>query len=198
MGDREITAQRSLNTKVFDADDGRKRVVLSNAPLHYLDRDGAWQDVDLTPRDVGDGWVIDRAAFVLQLQKLSPVFVLDCPEAGFDAARFELLSPRVTIVDATHWEGAGFAITLAVQPDRFTTVITARGPVTLQWQIANHTPVITEEAGLDAAGNRPEVVRSFAAGMMMEQITGRASVLAGGARRRAFVKAVWPADCWSL
>ncbi len=46
-------------------------------PLHYLDDDGVWQDIDLTPIRDGPYFVIDRAPFVLRV-------AYDRPEAWYE------------------------------------------------------------------------------------------------------------------
>lgn len=64
----EVAAKRTLTSKTFDLGGGRFRLVTGFQPLHYEDG-GELLDIDLTPRDDGDAWVIDRAPFILRIAK---------------------------------------------------------------------------------------------------------------------------------
>jgi hypothetical protein len=48
--DREEVEKRSLTSKTFLNDDGTSTAILSQNPLHYLDEEGNWQDINLNIR----------------------------------------------------------------------------------------------------------------------------------------------------
>jgi RHS repeat-associated protein len=43
---REITSERTLTSKTLELSDGSRRALLFEAPIHYRDAQGAWQDLD--------------------------------------------------------------------------------------------------------------------------------------------------------
>jgi len=43
---RELVEKRTLTSKTFDNGDGTYTTIISTAPMHYLDDEGRWQDID--------------------------------------------------------------------------------------------------------------------------------------------------------
>jgi hypothetical protein len=68
----EIVSARTLVSKTYDAGNGKKRLRQSMGPVHYLEDDNSWQEVDLTPVDMGDHWRIEKAFYRLTIWKDVP------------------------------------------------------------------------------------------------------------------------------
>ncbi|MCL4860663.1 MAG: fibronectin type III domain-containing protein [Caldilineaceae bacterium] len=56
-GTPEVPALRTADTATFDLGDGRYALVQDVAPLHYLDKDGAWQRINPAYQQVAGRWV---------------------------------------------------------------------------------------------------------------------------------------------
>ncbi|UCH88670.1 MAG: hypothetical protein JSV49_10520 [Thermoplasmata archaeon] len=52
--DRELVEERTIDSKVFKNDDGTRTAIMNNAPFHYLNENGEWQDIDLNIQIAGD------------------------------------------------------------------------------------------------------------------------------------------------
>ena len=64
----EDVARRTLTGKTFTLDGGRIRCLDTGAPIHF-DNEGQLEEIDLTPVSHGQEWVIDKAPYILKLNK---------------------------------------------------------------------------------------------------------------------------------
>lgn len=71
-GATEIVSERRAVSKTFDLGDGRRKLVSGLTPLHY--DDNGLKEIDLTPVERRDHWLIDKAPFVLKVWKGRPGF----------------------------------------------------------------------------------------------------------------------------
>ncbi len=54
---KELVAERTENTKTFLMSDGSKTVAAYDQPIHFLDENDTWQDIDNTMTSVGDEYM---------------------------------------------------------------------------------------------------------------------------------------------
>lgn len=178
----EVAAKRTLTSKTYDLGGGRFRLVTGLRPLHYEDR-GQLLDIDLTPRDDGDAWVIDRAPFILRIAKRG--ITVDY-EGRVTGARYRFEHPNgkaVEFADGRAWWVTGTHNRTAVQlrPGGIATeeYIDAEAADYLwRWQVAGLEEVLR---GRDAAKHPAEVID--------KQFTGRVSKVVDETTRRREWKA---------
>ena len=54
----EIEGMRSMNQKAFRTEDGKTSLITASEPLHYLERDGSWDEIDLSVKATVNGWEV--------------------------------------------------------------------------------------------------------------------------------------------
>lgn len=74
VGMTEVVNDRSLDSKLFRISDSKFKLIKSHAIVHY-DKNGSLEEVDLTPRRVGNKIIIDKAPYILSI---------DTDRIGFD------------------------------------------------------------------------------------------------------------------
>ena len=85
--DYEMLGMREQNSKVFIADDGSMDMIYSSSPLHYLDAEDNWQEIDFTIDASEDGYQA--------INSDSPVFFEPQVENGYSTVfggEFEITS----------------------------------------------------------------------------------------------------------
>lgn len=78
---REIIEARTLTSKTFDLGGKRRRVIKTITPVHF-EIDGRLEEIDLTPRDDGDAWIIDQAPFIVRIAKDRPLVTYEGRVSG--------------------------------------------------------------------------------------------------------------------
>ena len=83
--------------KIFDLGGGKRRLVKSAALVHY-EKDGALEDIDLTPREEGGVIIVDKAPYILKVQKSRVAFEYTSRRGG--TTTVELTAPAYTPKEA--------------------------------------------------------------------------------------------------
>lgn len=65
----ELVAKRGIRSKIYRSGDGRSTAEFHAKPVHYLDSDGSYREVDLLPSDRGDVFEIAKNTFVSRFRK---------------------------------------------------------------------------------------------------------------------------------
>ena len=73
--DYEMLGMRDLNSKVFVAEDGGLEMIYSSEPLHYLDSNDDWQEIDYTIDSTLEGYQVTETD--------SPVYFESTAEDGY-------------------------------------------------------------------------------------------------------------------
>lgn len=184
---RELVELRTINSKTFDVGNGKRRVFQTLSPLHF-EIDGSLEDIDLTPRDDGDAFVIDRAPYVLRVSKTNPVIEYRGRTTGYDLTlRHEGISPMYDNQERLVW-GAGPQKAVAIQ-------IRPASVVTETWL---HDPSADPEdrwlINGDVMGTKGADAENNPAEIHDQRFTGRVSVMADRKtrKRRWSNQPAWP------
>jgi hypothetical protein len=163
----EVLEKRTPLSKTFDLGNGKFRLRTANSLLHYV-KDGALEDIDLEPVDMGDYLLVDKAPYILTIAKDRPFITYKGKASGLEIE-----------MELTHVDGAVPVLTLEgtvykgipdndlhikIKPSGVSTeqhIKTSAGAKTLGWRIRqNHSqPVVLEtlRTATDAVGNRAEI-----------------------------------------
>lgn len=167
----EIVQARTVRSKLFDLGAGRRKLVTSPVPVHFA-LEGALHDIDLTPRDDGDAWLIDRAPFILRIAKQGLVIDYEGRLSG-RRARFEHVAAGAVEFDGFRrgwWQtGSQNKDAVDITPAGIAVeawIEAAAADPEFKWTVAGD--VEESLAGEDLLGNPAEVVE--------KAFTGRVSV----------------------
>lgn len=69
LGATEKAELRRPNAKVFDLGQGRRKLIQTQAPVHFTDARGRLQDIDLTPSETKAQYRVANAPYVLIVRK---------------------------------------------------------------------------------------------------------------------------------
>ena len=68
--DNEIVSLRTEVSKTFDLGDGQRKLVKHQGPIHYKGPGSSeFVEIDLTPVDQGDHWLVDSGPYLLKIFK---------------------------------------------------------------------------------------------------------------------------------
>ena len=59
----ELEGMRTMNQKAFRTDDGKTTLITASEPLHYVNSDGAWEEIDLNIKATVDGWEVTDSLY---------------------------------------------------------------------------------------------------------------------------------------
>lgn len=166
----EVPERRGRTSKVFRLPDGRMRLIAGQMPLHYVDGNNRWRDVDLTAYDDGDVLRFDTGFYRLVVRRLparieyrnprNQVFILEPDGFGLVPGEHDPIN------SAVYWNshGVGLSVRLRVWPGRVRveTVIERRdAPHAFRWRYTvpddPRSAVDLEDGAIDAKGRRAEV-----------------------------------------
>ncbi len=168
---REITKERTVNAKMYDAGGGQRQAKIYAAPIHYTDSKGVMQDIDLTPctKSVSDSL---RAKYAREITKApyrlhySPDKAWDYRmEAGDSFVEFKaLFEPSDDLSVDVQRTNMGVKETI--------TLHNGHAPTKLQWEFARsgsgiHLP---EPTAVDAEGKPVSVKVSEKARVLTYEI----------------------------
>lgn len=68
---QEVVAKRTLNSKTVDLGNGQYQLHQTMGIIHY-NNNGMLEDIDLTPQDNGDSWVLTTAPYNVTIDKSIP------------------------------------------------------------------------------------------------------------------------------
>ncbi len=83
----EVVSARTLRSKTYDKGNG-KFMVMAGGLLHY--EDSGLKEIDLTPVDGGDHWIVDKASYIAKIFKSFPLRVEYTSKIDSKVATIEL------------------------------------------------------------------------------------------------------------
>lgn len=191
---KELTDMRTPTTKTFELEDGEKHTRVFNDPVHFLDDDGKWQDIDLTPRYRNGSLVVDRAPYRVTATS-------QCVEYGVPGRQVLVFLtkvdgmpihpveyPQVRSKRFIYWRdhGPGVDLMLELRPstvELWAVLRDINGPRTLEWMIDGAGPdelagrLLGEDKARMPFPAYREVITSEGPTRMIDHLDLRAAVL---------------------
>lgn len=183
----ELVNKRTPFSKLTDLGNGRKRLRISRAPLHYIDKDGKLADIDLTPSLRGGKHLIDKAPYVLQIDPVVPAYryvsasgqqvEVELVEAG---GKPIAMRPPERQRHLFAWPQVAPDTDYMIRPLRwgcstYMKVASAQAPRTWTWRVRGDYGLLQPLTGTDSSGKRLELVQKFDGEYLTLQWTGRAT-----------------------
>jgi len=151
----EVIEKRTSSSKIFDLGNNKYKMVKIVSPIHYKnnlnDNNEQWKDIDLTPEDKGDKFIVNKAPYNLEIPKDKIGLSYASKEGGniviklksiggVNVEQLDLgISPRIE-GNQIWWDNIAndLDIYLNLRPagiEFFKIIKTVNGPKELEWEI---------------------------------------------------------------
>jgi hypothetical protein len=171
MDATEALEKRTPTSKTYDLGNGKYRLKTASSLLHYHTANGL-EDIDLEPVDMGTYWQIDKAPYIVTIDKDRARITYRGKASGLEIdmelQNVDNQTPSVTgeVVDGKiRYSGiSNNDLDIIITPSGISTertIHSAAGRKRLGWKVKQNSPnpVITEtkRSGKDNAGNKPQI-----------------------------------------
>lgn len=170
--DTEVVSNRAVCSKTFKNNDGSFTTVIDRAPVHYLDENGSYQEIDLTVVDNGARFTMNKAPYSVEIYKDKVGYKFSRPSGEFFS--IELVKIAGVNVNNTNivaksdfnqvfWDGVDpkvlFKVVLNPQKPKLNTfIVDATANRSLTWLISTSSQFNFESYGFDSENSSTEII----------------------------------------
>jgi hypothetical protein len=168
----EAIEKRVSDSKTFAVGPNRFRLIKTFGPVHY-DVGGKLEDIDLTPHSEGNEWVIDKAPYIVRINKQRPLAVYRS-RATDKVTTFEHPGLLAGVFDVFwhRWLGVDTDVDVAlhIRPggaEVWVELLSAAADPIIRWTVNGVKP-LTGLIGHDAKNRRAEIIDGAFTGRVSE------------------------------